>query len=814
MEKARKTGISIVGDVPWGTHFCQFYETQQCLLDILVPYFKSGLENNEFCMWITSEPLDGESAKKAMRQAMPDFDRYLAQGQIEIIPYTEWYLKNGIFDTRRILNGWVDKLNQAKAKGYDGLRLTGNTFWLERNGWAKFTEYEALINSVIGKYPMLALCSYSLPKCSAVEVIDVVKNHQFALIRRENRWEIIESTSVKEATTALAREKDILQTIMENTGAMLAYFDRDFNFIRVNSAYAKSAGYSAEDLIGKNHFALFPNEENEKIFKQVRDTGKAIAFYDKPFEYKYQPWRGVTYWDWTLVPVKDVSGQIPGLVLSLVETTQRVKAEEAARESTERIQRLFDSEIIGIFLASLQGKILDANDAFLNLVGYTREDLASGQINWAKMTPSEYNYLSEKALDELRTTGSCTPFEKEYITKGGRRIPVLLGATLWDTSSPSWVAFVLDMSKLRQAEALLRHSEANYRMLVESSPDGIVSIDTQGRIIDCNNAFCSLIGFARDEITNKELTQLTADMAPDKIGTYEVKLKEKGQVEEEFRAIHRDGQEVPLWAKVVPITNLQGELDRMIIYVRDITERKKLEQLKDEFIGLVSHELKTPLTVITGCLSTLLTEWNRLSLGETQQLLQDAALESESLSHLIENLLELSRFQAQQLSLYAEPVNIQALVRETVSKMRSRIPSHRFLTSIPAKLPSIPADPLRVERILRNLLENAAKYSPPGSQVKVFARAEPEHLVIGVSDRGRGLSSDEQAKLFNLFQRLGVANEVSGVGLGLLVCRRLVEAHGGKIWVESEPGKGSTFFFTLPYHREANAGGISPEAPR
>jgi K+-sensing histidine kinase KdpD len=220
------------------------------------------------------------------------------------------------------------------------------------------------------------------------------------------------------------------------------------------------------------------------------------------------------------------------------------------------------------------------------------------------------------------------------------------------------------------------------------------------------------------------------------------------------------------------------------------------------------------LTVITGCLSTLLTEWNRLSLGETQQLLQDAVLESESLSHLIENLLELSRFQAQQLSLYAEPVNIQALVRETVSKIRSRIPSHRFLTSIPAKFPSIHADPLRVERILRNLLENAAKYSPPGSQVKVFARAEPEHLVIGVSDRGRGLSPGEQAKLFNLFQRLETANGVGGVGLGLLVCRRLVEAHGGKIWVESEPGRGSTFFFTLPYPRETDAGGISPEAPR
>lgn len=140
-QNLRHSGIDIIGDVPWGTHFCQFYQTREDLINILVPYFKEGLENNEFCMWVTSQPLDVEKAKEALKKAVPDFDIYMEGGQIEIIPYTEWYKRGGFFDSDRVLNGWVEKLNQALAKGYDGLRLTGNTFWLEKKDWLFGTYY-------------------------------------------------------------------------------------------------------------------------------------------------------------------------------------------------------------------------------------------------------------------------------------------------------------------------------------------------------------------------------------------------------------------------------------------------------------------------------------------------------------------------------------------------------------------------------------------------------------------------------------------------------------------------------------------------
>jgi len=198
-QKFRKTGIDIMGDVHWGTHFCQFYKSKEDLINILVPYFKAGLENNEFCMWVTSESLGEKEAEKAMRKAVPNFERYLKRGQIEIVPHSQWYLKDGAFNLQRVLKAWIDKLNQALAKGYDGIRLTGNAAWLEKRDWRSFTDYEEEINSVIGKYRMVAICSYCLDRCGAVEIIDVVNHHQFALISREGEWELMESSERKQA---------------------------------------------------------------------------------------------------------------------------------------------------------------------------------------------------------------------------------------------------------------------------------------------------------------------------------------------------------------------------------------------------------------------------------------------------------------------------------------------------------------------------------------------------------------------------------------------------------------------------------------
>jgi signal transduction histidine kinase len=170
-------------------------------------YFEAGLRNNEFCMWVTSEPLTAEDARAMMREAIPGFEAYQAKGQIEVIPYTEWYLVNGDFDSKRVLNGWVEKLDGAMEKGFSGLRLTGNTFWLEKSLWKNFMGYEQEINDTIGRYNMIAVCTYSLDACGANEVIDIVNTHQFAMIKSEGEWKLIENLRLKETRKALHDSK-------------------------------------------------------------------------------------------------------------------------------------------------------------------------------------------------------------------------------------------------------------------------------------------------------------------------------------------------------------------------------------------------------------------------------------------------------------------------------------------------------------------------------------------------------------------------------------------------------------------------------
>ncbi len=190
-QQERDSGIALLGGLPWGTHFCQFYNSGDDLIEILAAYFQAGLKNNEYCMWVTSPVLSVSQASNAMAAAIPDFGRYQTAGQIEIIPHTEWYLKDGYFDADRVLAGWVSRLEAAKDRGFDGLRLTGDTFWLEESGWQEFVDYEATIDRVIGDFRIIALCTYSLERCGVPEIMDVVKNHEFAIAMSRGEWQVV-----------------------------------------------------------------------------------------------------------------------------------------------------------------------------------------------------------------------------------------------------------------------------------------------------------------------------------------------------------------------------------------------------------------------------------------------------------------------------------------------------------------------------------------------------------------------------------------------------------------------------------------------
>jgi len=218
----RKTGISVVGDLPWGTHFCHFYETKEDLLDILIPYFKTGLENNEFCMWVVFDPLTAAEARNALRQAAPETERYLADGALEIVPHSEWYLKDGVLDVERVIAGWKEKLAQALARGYDGIRVNGNEAWLTEKDWRNFLEYEKRLNEVLAHQRMIVLCTYPLALSRAADIFDVARSHEFAIARRHGSWEVLATPELKQAKAEIKRLYDEAEEKVEHRTRELA----------------------------------------------------------------------------------------------------------------------------------------------------------------------------------------------------------------------------------------------------------------------------------------------------------------------------------------------------------------------------------------------------------------------------------------------------------------------------------------------------------------------------------------------------------------------------------------------------------------
>ena len=353
----RKSGISPVGDMPWGTHFCHFYETKQDLLDTLVPYFKAGLESKEFCLWVVSnfELITVEEAKAALEQAVPDIDRHLSDQNIEIINGNNWYFEKNVLNLERAKNAWDAKLNRALARGYDGLRASGDTFWLAEQDWKDFFAYEKQINDWVTDLPITVLCTYPLANSGAAEVLDVVQAHQFAIARRQGEWEVIETPELIQAKAEIKRlNEELEQRVIERTSELKQSERRLAEAQRVAHVGYWERNIDTGEIIWSDEtyriFGLQPQEPIENFEKlihpedrvvQVEATARTLRGEHYDVEYRLvRPDGEVRLVHSQGEAIRDESGRPRRAFGTLQDVTELKRAEAKLKATSEQLRAL------------------------------------------------------------------------------------------------------------------------------------------------------------------------------------------------------------------------------------------------------------------------------------------------------------------------------------------------------------------------------------------------------------------------------------------------------------------------------------------
>lgn len=341
--------------------------------------------------------------------------------------------------------------------------------------------------------------------------------------------------------------------------------------------------------------------------------------------------------------------------------------------------------------------------------------------------------------------------------------------------------------------------------IIENSGDGVMILDPDYRISVFNRALAAMTGILAEEAIGRPCWEVLVSQDPGQDQSVcqlcppsSCQDGNQAQVEGDFT--RPDGTRVTFSITYSPLLDVDNKLVNIIANVRDITHIREAEEMKSTFISVVSHELKTPVALIKGYASTLRREdanWDKETLSDSLAVIEE---ESDRLDVLISNLLDVSRLQSGQMKLNKSDVRVDLMAARVVNDFGTQTARHTFALDFPADFPVIQADHERLRQVLTNLVSNAIKYSPDGGRIMVSGRFDDESVYVAVTDQGIGVSANDRERIFDRFYRVesALSRRTQGAGLGLYLVKSVVDAHGGRIWVDSEPGKGSTFVFTLP----------------
>jgi C4-dicarboxylate-specific signal transduction histidine kinase len=771
----RKTGLDVVGDMPWSTHFCLFYETGADLLETLVSYCKAGLENQEFCMWVVAEPFTGQDATHALKQAVPDFDQYLANHSIEIVAAHDWYLQDGTFDLNRVIAGWGEKLVRASARGYAGVRVTGDTSWLKTKDWKDFCKYEESLNQAVANQRLAALCTYPLATCGAAEILDVVRTHQFAVTRRRGSWDVIETAGHKQAKAEIKRlNEELEQRVVERTSQLTAVNRELTKEIlerqRAEAALLQSEAYLAEaqrvshtgsfgwDVSGgkiiwsEETFRILEYDRTiqptvELIFERTHPDDRALVrrFVDEAiqkrtaldFEHRLMmPDGSIKCVRVVGHPGMAETGDIK-FVGAITDVTDRKRA-EVLRDGESRILEMIarDAPLEKI----LESLVLVVEEQFAGLlcsVLLLDQDGQHARHGAAPNLPKAYS----EAINGLPIgpkAGSCG-------TAMYRREPVVVTDILLD---PLWEP---------------------YRAMAE--PYGFRACWSTPILAHSGKPLGSFAMYYREPASPTPAEIRALEMATHLAG---IAIERKLAREERERL--RQAQE-------------------------DLAHINRVTTM-GELTASLAHEIKQPITAAVTNARTCL-RW----LGRDEPDLSEAR---DAASRIVSDVTRAAEIISRISLLFKkgavqhELVDVNALIREMIVLLRNE--AGRYSISIRSELAEnihpVMADRIQLQQVFMNLMLNGIDAMKDVSTTRELTiksqQVKHGQLLISVSDTGIGLPSQQAEQVFSAF----FTTKAHGTGMGLPISRSIIETHGGRLWATPDSGRGASFHFTLPYEVE------------
>ena len=498
------------------------------------------------------------------------------------------------------------------------------------------------------------------------------------------------------------------------------------------------------------------------------------------------------------------------------------RARDVGRTSEDRFRSLFDMSRDGIVFVDLEGHIEEMNQAYLDLVGYDRDEISTH--TYQDLTPEKWRAGEAEIIEtQVMQRGFSDEYEKEYVRKDGSIAPISLRTILvrdLDGRPIRFMGIVRDITELKEKEEALRASEKRYRSLFDLSHDGVVFVGLDGPIEEANDAYLDMVGYDLDELIGVTYQQLTPTRwAAMEAEIVDQQLMSRGYTDEyEKEYIRKEGSIFPVAVRSILVRDEAGTPVRIMGIVRDITEQKEAKEALErhaldlarsneeleQFAYVASHDLQEPLRKIRA-FGALLADEKQESLDEEGRqyidFMTDAAARMQT---LVSDLLALSR-----VTTAAQPFEDLPLsdVFDTVlSDLSVSLDEAEGHVEI-AEAPTIEADRTQMDQLFRNLIGNALKFRKPGIAPRVTVHMAAEaplpaipgsaHTIV-VADNGIGFEPSQGSKLFQPFKRLHARHQYEGAGIGLAICEKIVLRHHGRITATGTPGEGATFTVTLP----------------